>query len=134
MRNANVLVVDDDDMIRPLLVEYLKQHSLVAADAARDGVEALHLISTQRYRVVVLDVMMPKMTGVDLLDSLAAMLSDPSLETLEAAPAVVVVTASSAATLPSALLEQRFPSLVRAVLRKPLDMTMLAESVERWLR
>lgn len=135
MREANVLIVEDDDTIRRLLVEYLKQHSYVNVEGARDGVEALHLLSTRPYRVVVLDVMMPKMSGIDLLDSVKALASDPSLKALETPrPAAVVITATAASALPSDVLEQRFPELVRAVLRKPLDMSELAELVEKLLR
>jgi CheY-like chemotaxis protein len=134
MRDANVLVVEDDDTIRRLLVEYLKQHSYVSVDWARDGVEALHLINTGRYRVIVLDVMMPKMSGVDLLDSLQAMLSDSSIKALETPPAAIVITATAASALPNDVFEGRFPTLVRAVFRKPLDMTVLAELVEKLLR
>lgn len=134
MRDANVLVVEDDDTIRRLLVEYLKQHSYVNVEGARDGVEALHLLNTRRYRVLVLDVMMPKMSGIDLLDSVKALASDPSLKALEAPPAAVVITATAAAALPTDVLEGRFPDLVRAVFRKPLDMTALAELVEKLLR
>ncbi len=134
MRDANVLVVEDDDTIRLLLVEYLKQHSYVNVESARDGVEALHLISTHRYRVIVLDVMMPKMSGVDLLDSVQALVSDPSVKALETPPAAVVITATAASALPTDVLEQRFPDIVRAVLRKPLDMNALAELVEKLLR
>src|SRR5262245_60703225 len=97
MRDANVLVVEDDDTIRRLLVAYLKQHSYVSVEGARDGVEALHLLSTRRYRVLVLDVMMPKMSGVDVLDSVQALLSDPSVKALDAPPAAVVITATAAA-------------------------------------
>jgi CheY-like chemotaxis protein len=133
MRNANLLVVEDDDSIRRLLVDYLKEHSYVSVEGARDGVEALHLISTHRYNVVVLDVMMPKMSGVDLLDSLKAMLSDPSVKLLDSSPAVVVITASPASVLPADELEQRFPHIVRGVFRKPLDMTALGDLVEQLL-
>src|SRR5258707_15696176 len=102
MGDANVLVVEDDDTIRRLLVEYLKQHSYVNVDGARDGVEALHLINTGRYRVIVLDVMMPKMSGADLLDSLHAMLSDTSIKPLETPPPPVVITATARSPPPNA--------------------------------
>src|SRR5437763_8543063 len=104
MREANVLVVEDDDTIRRLLVEYLKQHSYVNVEGARDGVEALHLLNTRHYRVLVLDVMMPKMSGIDLLDSIQALISDPSIKALESAPATVVITATAATALPSDVL------------------------------
>ena len=131
MPNGNVLVVEDDDTIRQLLMEYLKQHSLLTVDGARDGVEALHQISTKRYSVVVLDLMMPKMSGVDFLDSLNALTSDPSVKPLESPPSVIVITAASDAELPSLTIASRSP-LVREVFRKPLDISGLAEAIERY--
>jgi len=129
---GNVLVVEDDETIRRLLVEYLKEQSLIV-DGARDGVEALHRISSKPYSVIVLDVMMPHMSGIDLLDSLQALSSDPSLETRIAPPAVLVVTSISPQELPSHDLETRFPSIVRDVLRKPVDACALMKRVEALL-
>jgi CheY-like chemotaxis protein len=133
MGKGNVLVVEDDDAIRRLLVDLLAQSAYVTVDGARDGVEALHLISTQRYSVVLLDLMMPKMSGVDLLDSLQAKLSDPSLKALDSRPAVIIITATTASALPAASLEHRFPELVRGVFRKPADMSKLATLVSQLL-
>jgi DNA-binding response OmpR family regulator len=134
MAKSNVLVVEDDDTIRQLLVEYLREHEHVRVDAARDGVEALHLLSVEGYGVMVLDVMMPKMSGVDLLDSVQAMTSDPSLKALEAPPPVIIITSTSASVLPSEALKKRFPSLVHAVFRKPLEMDPLGACVATLLR
>ena len=91
-RTGNVLVVEDDDTIRRLLIEYLKSHEMVNVVGARDGVDALHLIATSQYAVMILDVMMPKMSGIDVLDSLHALTSDPSVKTLYDPPAVLVIT------------------------------------------
>src|SRR5580765_634696 len=124
MRDANVLVVEDDDTIRRLLVEYLKQHSYVRVDGARDGVEGLHLINTGRYRVIVLDVLMPKMSGVDLLESLQAMLADSSVKQLETPPRTVVVSGAAVSALRNEVFEGRLPTLVHAGFREPLDMTV----------
>ena len=134
MADLHVLVVEDDDTIRRLLVDYLKSHSYVEVDAARDGVEALHKLAVGNYGVMVLDVMMPKMSGVDLLDSLHAMSSDASLHAPTALPKIVVVTAAADSELPSGAIEQKFPELVAAVYRKPVDLTLLAETVEACLR
>ena len=120
-----VLVVEDDESIRNALVEYLGEHGHVQVDAARDGVDALHHILTRRYDIVVLDMMMPKMSGGDFLDSLKAMISDPSLNFPGKPPAIIVITAAPLDDLPSRTIELRFPELVRAVLRKPLDMEAL---------
>jgi len=132
MPNGNVLVVEDDDTIRQLLMEYLKQHSLLTVDGARDGVEALHQISTKRYSVVVLDLMMPKMSGVDLLDSINALISDPSVKSIDRPPRVIVITAASDLEVPSSAITSR-SKLVRDVFRKPVDVAGLGDAVERAL-
>ncbi len=134
MANASVLVVEDDDIVRRLLAEYLETHSHVTVESARDGVEALHRISTKPYDVIVLDIMMPKMSGADLLDSLAALRHDPSVQSLRSAPAVLVVTSVSAGEVPDRIIAERCPELVRRVFRKPLELCALAEEVEHYLR
>jgi CheY-like chemotaxis protein len=129
MPNGHVLVVEDDDTIRRLLIEYLKQHVLLTVEGARDGIEALHCISNQAYAVVILDLMMPKMSGGDFLDSLTAMMKDPSIQTLGTPPTVIVVTAAPAGDIPTDTIIQR-SGLVKAVLRKPVDIAELAEMIE----
>jgi CheY-like chemotaxis protein len=134
MRDPSVLVVEDDDTIRQLLTEYLTSHSHVTVESARDGVEALHQISTKPYDVVVLDIVMPKMSGVDLLDSLAALRRDPSVSSPRPLPAVLVITSMSDGDVPDRALANRCPEVVRGVFRKPLEIGALAEEVQRYLR
>jgi CheY-like chemotaxis protein len=129
MPTGHVLVVEDDDTIRRLLMEYLKQHELLTVEGARDGIEALHCISQRQFAVVILDLMMPKMSGVDFLDSLTAMMKDPSIGALGETPSVIVVTAAPPGDVPTDTLEQR-SALVKAVLRKPVDIERLAEIIE----
>ena len=134
MRNGNVLVVEDDDIVRRLLIDYLKSHEPIEVHGARDGVEALHLIVTNRYAVMILDVMMPKMSGVDVLVSLHALTSDPSVKALDDPLAVLVITAADEVALPDDALVQRYPRMVHGVFRKPLDVAALAARVETYLR
>jgi len=132
--NPKILVVEDDDTVRRLLAEHLAERMLVDVDSARDGVEALHKISTSKYRIVILDLMMPKMSGVDFLDSLRALTSDPSVKAMEKPPAVLVITAAPPGSLSDAVIRKRSPGVVRAVFRKPLDIPELAASVKKYLR
>jgi CheY-like chemotaxis protein len=134
MRNGNVLVVEDDDTIRRLLVEFLRAHESVGVDGARDGVEALHQIATTPYAVIILDMLMPKMSGVDVLDSLEALTSDPSVKTLDDPPAVLVITSAEPTALPDSAIFQRSPRMVRRVFRKPIDVAALTRCVEMYLR
>jgi CheY-like chemotaxis protein len=133
MRNGHVLVVEDDDTIRRLLIESLKSHELVNVDGARDGVEALHLIVTHQYAVMILDVMMPKMSGIDVLDSLEALTFDPSVKALRSPPAVLVITSAEKTILPDSAITQRCPGSVQRVFRKPVNIEELAACAERYL-
>jgi len=131
---SNILVVEDDDSIRLLLIETLQEHAFgVEIDAVRDGVDALHHASTKNYEVVILDLMMPYMTGIDFLDSPEAMISDPSVKTMDGLPAVIVITGASQEQIPNSAIQDRFPNLVRCVLRKPLDIDVLTNSVREYL-
>ena len=134
MKRPTVLVVEDDDDARRLLVAYLKSRSCMDVDAARDGIEALHLLSTNEYAVLILDVMMPKMSGVDLLDSIHAMQSDRSVKALSHPPTVIVMTSASEAVLSDETLHHHASGLVRRVLRKPLQIEQLADAVEALAR
>jgi CheY-like chemotaxis protein len=132
MNDANVLIVDDDEATRRLLVDLLRQRAqLNSVEVARDGVDALHHVLLHEYAVMVLDVMMPKMSGVDFLDSIFALTSDPSLKPPGPLPAVVVVTSTPAQILPTETLLRKYPTLVRAVYRKPLELESFAAAIER---
>ncbi len=130
MSHGNILVVDDDESVRRLLMEYLRERSLLDVDGARDGVEALHQIAIKSYALVVLDVMMPYMSGVDFLTSLDALMSDPSVKLLDEPPAVLVITSMPQEDVRADQLQDRFPTFVRGVMRKPLDMAALGNRVE----
>lgn len=129
MAQGNILVVDDDETVRRLLVQYLRERSSVPVDGARDGVDALHQLALKPYAVVVLDVMMPYMSGIDFLTSLDALLFDPSVKTLDEPPAVVVITSLPAEDVRADALQDRFPRFVRGVMRKPLDIPALGSRV-----
>ncbi|MEA2240441.1 MAG: two-component system, NtrC family, response regulator HydG [Thermoanaerobaculia bacterium] len=133
MPNPNVLVVEDDEAVRRLLIDYFRLNRAIDVDGARDGVEAWHRIVTRHYDVMILDMMMPKMSGADLLDSLAALASDPSIHAIDRPPAVLVITSYASAALPDDLIVQHCPSVIHGIFRKPLDIEKLAASVGKYL-
>jgi DNA-binding response OmpR family regulator len=133
MSHANLLVVEDDEALRSLLITYFKERSDIDVDVARDGAEALHRISQKQYNAVLLDLMMPHMSGIDFLDSLNALTSDPSLNVLAVPPRVLVMTSVSQEDFPSCDIASRCPDLVRGVLRKPVDLCELGACVDRLL-
>lgn len=64
--SKNILVVDDDKDIRELVDVYLKTEGFNVI-LAQDGEEALSLIEKNNFDLVILDVMMPKISGLDTL-------------------------------------------------------------------
>ncbi len=64
---SRLLVVDDDANNRDLLVRRLGKHGF-RVDTARDGIEGLRRIETGDYDLVLLDVMMPGMSGLEVLE------------------------------------------------------------------
>src|SRR4030042_305140 len=60
-----VLVVDDNQQNLELLLAYLEDIQCTAIPAY-DGIEALNIISTQPPDLILLDVMMPKMSGFEV--------------------------------------------------------------------
>ncbi|MBN2056666.1 response regulator [bacterium] len=65
----NVLIADDDvDILRLLRMSLLREGYRVTT--ARDGAQALDKIQSDRPDVLILDVMMPNLGGLDLLEKL----------------------------------------------------------------
>jgi two-component system phosphate regulon response regulator OmpR len=60
-----ILVVDDDNRIRKLLGKFLREHNFIVL-LAQDAAEARFLIKSYLFDLLILDVMMPKETGIEL--------------------------------------------------------------------
>lgn len=112
--DKSILVVDDDGAIRALLRTVLRRRGF-RVDVARDGVEALEQIGANRYALVVLDLMMPMMSGYELLDYLTR-------QPVDTRPRVVVLTAG---------LEPRTfdTRLVVGMIHKPFDIDLLIDTI-----
>ncbi|MGE1055126.1 response regulator transcription factor [Bacillus cereus] len=69
MKNIRILIADDDKEIRNLLKIYLERE-LYMVDTAINGEEALHLFNQNNYNLVILDLMMPKIDGIEVCKKL----------------------------------------------------------------
>jgi CheY-like chemotaxis protein len=65
------LVVDDTDDLRALMVRMVERAGHVAEEAT-DGTEAVELLTAHRYDVMLLDLAMPRMSGVEVVSWLNA--------------------------------------------------------------
>lgn len=67
----NILVVDDSALMRRVVCDIINSdEKFVVADIAKDGVEALAKLTDKQYDAVVLDINMPRMTGLELLEKM----------------------------------------------------------------
>jgi two-component system alkaline phosphatase synthesis response regulator PhoP len=70
--NAHVLIVDDNAQNLELLEVYLEDMPEVRTTGATNGVEALEIVSRDKPDLILLDIMMPKMSGFELCKQLKA--------------------------------------------------------------
>ena len=70
-KNKYILVVDDSPSVRRVVSSMLKQHGWIV-QMARDGVEALDMISAETPTAVLLDIEMPRMDGYELISTVRA--------------------------------------------------------------
>ena len=109
-----VLIVDDDPRIVQLLTEHFKQTYTV--ETAMSGGEALSIVRRARPDVVVLDVMLPGMSGIHVLKELKR--TDPTIP-------VIVVTGTDSL----AIANEAVRSGATTYLRKPFDLRELDQRV-----
>lgn len=117
IHSSSVLVTEDDPSIRSLLSTALRRRRLDHATAA-NGEEALALLQEREWRVLVLDLMMPEVTGWDVIAWLA--------EHPERKPHTVLVVTATERTL----LENLDTRVVNAVIFKPFDIQQLTAYVK----
>lgn len=67
MKKARVLVIDDERSIRELL-KYLFEIEGHEVYLAADATKALDILAEQNFDVVIQDMMLPDMSGVELLE------------------------------------------------------------------
>ena len=113
---AEILVVDDDDIIRETLCELLStSHACQAVDTAE---EALAKLESRRFDVVLTDVSMPGLSGLDLLNRV--------VQLYPGTPVIIISGLSD---------EEQAQSLIRHgafdYLLKPFRLEVVEDSVRR---
>jgi len=110
-----VLVVDDDDSTRNMIMALLHQAGF-EVDAASNGEEALSRLATTNYSAVVLDVVMPGISGIEVIRRMAS--------TGRHTKCVVLMSAGA-----ESMLNDAPPALIHTKLRKPFNIKEVVEAV-----
>jgi len=69
MSEKSILIVEDDEAVRRSLSLYLK-HQGYEVDNAEDGIAGLDMVKENAYQVVISDIMMPNLNGMQFLEAL----------------------------------------------------------------
>jgi len=112
----SVLIVDDDESIR-VMVERVLRREKYDVDSARDGFEAIERIAKNNYSVILLDLMMPGLDGLGVLDYLEE-------HRPELGGSVIIMSAN----LPAAADAHRLRKVAR-ILPKPFDLNDLIAQI-----
>jgi NADH-quinone oxidoreductase subunit E len=117
---VDVVVIDDEDSIREGSRQTLESEGYRVLVAA-DGVEGLDLVKRARPRVVILDLRMPGISGVEVLEKL------PGIDRR-----IIPIIITGYGTIDSAVQAMKLGAF--DFLTKPLDMDRLLGVVDRGLR
>ncbi len=78
MENIQILIADDEKEIRDLLKKYLEREQY-QIDLAVNGEDVLRLFDKNPYHIVILDLMMPKLDGIEVCRKLRTKTNVPIL-------------------------------------------------------
>jgi two-component system nitrogen regulation response regulator GlnG len=120
MAIQRILVADDEESMRWVLSKALKKKGF-AVDLAGDGDEALRLIQTNAYDLAILDIKMPGLSGLELLDRVRELESD-----------LLVVIMTAEASMKNAV--EAMKRGAYDYITKPFDLDVIDAIVEKVTR
>ena len=113
----NILVADDEESMRWVLSKALKKKGF-NVDLARDGDEALRMIKSSDYDLAILDIKMPGLSGLELLDRVRELKSD-----------LLVVIMTAEASMKNAV--EAMKRGAYDYLTKPFDLDVIDAIIEK---
>ena len=118
----NILIVDDNKDIRDLFKTILES-SGYQCTTANDGKEGLDMLHANKFDLVLLDLAMPNMSGIDVLKKVK---EDPNL----AKNKILIVTASSPADSEMIAIKKNYEVL--DVIKKPINKAKLLQLIQNF--
>jgi len=112
---AKLLIIDDEKSIRKTLREIL-EYEKYQVDEASDGAEGIAMVQKEKYDIVLCDIKMPKMDGIEVLDKIMQLSSD--------IPVVMISGHGNIETAVEAVKKGAFDFIA-----KPLDLNRLLVTI-----
>ncbi|MBQ1509662.1 MAG: response regulator [Selenomonadaceae bacterium] len=121
--DASILFVDDTEMNLVVVKGLLKQ-TRIQVDTALSGRECLDLLKLKKYDIIFLDHMMPEMDGIETLQAIKKMASNPNLDT-----PVISLTANAISGARETYIAAGFDDY----LTKPVNSSLLENLIMKYL-
>ncbi len=109
-RPANALIIDDEPHVRTFLRLILKEIGIETTWEARDGAQALAQVSLHRPQLILLDLNLPVLGGIEVLEQL-----------LELQPGTPVIVVSSQSAMKAVLETARLGAVGYILKQSPKD-------------
>lgn len=116
--SAPAVLLVEDDPTNQLIALSMLRHVGVEADAASDGLAGVRMATDVRYDVILMDIQMPVMDGVEAMRAIRSRLGPDS-------PRIVAVTAHATAGTREAMMAAGFDGFYN----KPLSIAMLQDAI-----
>jgi two-component system, OmpR family, response regulator len=116
-----LLVVDDNEEITEAITDYLSEDQTIDCEVINDGPQGLEKIRNDKFDLILLDVAMPELSGLDVLQSLK---KDGLVESKN----IVIFTASS----DQKLFNEMKNAGVKDIFKKPFSIVDLTALIENY--
>ena len=119
----NILIVDDSATMRKIIMRSLRQSGIEAAfSEAGDGVEGLAALEGGKFDLILSDVNMPNMNGLDFVKEVSAKLSTP--------PPIVMITTEGS----EEVVKEAMSRGAKGYLKKPFTPEKIQEVIGPFLK
>ncbi len=119
MTNAKILIVEDEQDTRQVLAEYISARIMCETFQAPNGYEAIELIKKSSFDLILLDIKMPGINGMEVLEKVKEI--SPETE-------IIVITKAG-----SKEREQRIKELGAVYMAKPFSLKFVQKNIEEKL-
>lgn len=122
MANKKVLVAEDSSVIQNLTRKILEFQNYEIT-SAKNGQEVMKLIGQGDYDIILMDINMPKMNGIDCAKEIRALGDEKKAQT-----PIIAITGNA-----MNLTDEEFKAVgINEYLTKPLDFDALVDTVKKW--
>lgn len=122
--DANILLVEDNEINQEIAIELLEQVG-IKVNVAQNGVEAIAMVSATRYDLILMDVQMPIMDGLEATKQIRKMGGCPASEL-----PIIAMTAHAM----KGDYEKSIAAGMNDHITKPIDPGEFYSTLEKWLR